>query len=237
MKISYSTHTDEETGHAENTTPERQLSRVDSAVPLTDSVFSPVDYIKNNRTRIAIGIGIGVFLAAIATCALVVSHLVLRPQLSPSQDAETKTFRETKADPFSGHENLRGTAGKEPLLLAGIDPVQYFNLAEGDDAVMGDASRFSTQWEGVRVAFVSKENLELFIKDPERYLPVFGGYDPIGLTQLTLAISNPNYWKIHNGRLYLFLGPINKVIWERDPSEMNRRAKLVWTARLPDNTR
>ncbi len=58
------------------------------------------------------------------------------------------------------------------VAIKGYDSVAYHT--EGS-AVKGD-SKFSYKWNDAKWYFASKENMDLFIKDPERYAPQYGGY-------------------------------------------------------------
>jgi YHS domain-containing protein len=58
------------------------------------------------------------------------------------------------------------------VAIKGYDTVAYHT--EGR-AMKGD-SRFSHEWNDAKWYFVSSENRDLFIQDPERYAPQYGGY-------------------------------------------------------------
>ena len=58
------------------------------------------------------------------------------------------------------------------VAIKGFDTVAYHT--EGR-AVKGN-SKFSHKWNDAKWYFVSEANRDLFIKDPERYAPQYGGY-------------------------------------------------------------
>jgi YHS domain-containing protein len=58
------------------------------------------------------------------------------------------------------------------VAIKGYDTVAYHT--EGR-AVKGN-SEFSYTWNDAKWYFVNKENMELFIQDPERYSPQYGGH-------------------------------------------------------------
>src|SRR5262245_63544555 len=58
------------------------------------------------------------------------------------------------------------------LALKGYDPVCYFT--EGQP-VKGRAE-FSYEWMGAQWLFSTKANRDLFMKDPTRYAPQYGGF-------------------------------------------------------------
>jgi YHS domain-containing protein len=61
---------------------------------------------------------------------------------------------------------------KGGVAIKGYDTVAYFT--EGKP-VKGD-ERYSFQWKGAKWLFSSKENQELFMSDPEKFAPQYGGY-------------------------------------------------------------
>ncbi|UCD36139.1 MAG: YHS domain-containing protein [Nitrospiraceae bacterium] len=63
-------------------------------------------------------------------------------------------------------------ADREGIAIKGYDAVAYFT--EGRP-VPGDRG-FSHEWNGARWLFASKENRDLFMKDPGAYAPQYGGY-------------------------------------------------------------
>ena len=61
---------------------------------------------------------------------------------------------------------------KGGVAIKGYDTVAYFT--EGKP-VKGD-EHYSFQWKGAKWLFSSKENQELFMGDPEKFAPQYGGY-------------------------------------------------------------
>ena len=58
------------------------------------------------------------------------------------------------------------------VTIKGYDTVAYFTKGKpvkGKDA-------FSFEWKGAKWLFSSNEHMELFVKDPEKYAPQYGGY-------------------------------------------------------------
>jgi YHS domain-containing protein len=56
--------------------------------------------------------------------------------------------------------------------IKGFDPVAYFTMG---GPVKGD-KRFAYEWNGATWLFSAESNRELFMNDPERYAPQYGGY-------------------------------------------------------------
>ena len=93
------------------------------------------------------------------------------------------------------------TADGAPLALHGYDPVAFFS--QGAPAV-GNASHASVH-RGATYYFASKENKKTFERDPDRYVPAFGGFCAYGVSVGKKFDGNPRYWTIWKDRLYLNL--------------------------------
>lgn len=90
--------------------------------------------------------------------------------------------------------------GKQSLALEGYDVVAYQkNAAEQ----VGDP-RVSYSWGGTEWRFASEENKALFVADPERYSPQYGGYCAFAVDKGFTAGTSPKAWHVHEGKLYLF---------------------------------
>ena len=89
---------------------------------------------------------------------------------------------------------------KKGAIANGYDVVAYF----ANKAIKGE-KKFSVKYDGVSFRFSSKENLEVFKKSPDKYIPQYGGYCAyaIGLKGEKVSI-NPKTFEIRDGKLYLF---------------------------------
>lgn len=83
--------------------------------------------------------------------------------------------------------------------IRGYDPVAYFEQGE---PVKGQES-LTYEWNGASWYFSSQKNLDAFKADPEKYTPQFGGYCAYAVGNGYTYESDPNAWKIVDGKLYL----------------------------------
>ncbi|MBT8346255.1 MAG: hypothetical protein KJO28_08110 [Desulfofustis sp.] len=58
------------------------------------------------------------------------------------------------------------------VAIKGYDTVAYHT----EGRAMKGSSKISHKWNDAKWYFVSEANRDLFIKDPERYAPQYGGY-------------------------------------------------------------
>lgn len=108
--------------------------------------------------------------------------------------------------------------------LSGYDPVAYFT----DGKAMRGSGFHVTVHDGVTYAFASDEHKSMFGKNPEKYLPVYGGYCAYGVAVGKKFVADPEVWKIVGGRLYLNLDKGIQQKWEKDIPGYIKKAEKNW---------
>lgn len=88
----------------------------------------------------------------------------------------------------------------EGVAISGYDPVSY-HLKTG--AQKGRENLLLTH-NGSIYYFVSSDNRALFMKDPERYTPAFGGWCAWAMLDGETVEINPQTYKLVNNKTYLF---------------------------------
>ncbi len=125
------------------------------------------------------------------------------------------------ADPCAGANPCAAASESAPLVyiesssdlaIRGTDPVAYF---EEGEVVAGD-SEYESEWQGATWRFSSAENQELFESDPEAYTPQYGGYCAKALSEGNVVSSDPEAWKIVDGKLYLNYSSQVQQQWLQD---------------------
>jgi YHS domain-containing protein len=111
--------------------------------------------------------------------------------------------------------------------IRGADPVAYYALLPGSKAVMGN-DEFSYEWLGATWKFSNAENRDLFIADPEKYAPEYGGYCAFAVSHNFTKSIKPNEWEIVDGKLYLNYNRTAHKKWARDKGESITRADEYW---------
>ena len=117
-----------------------------------------------------------------------------------------------------------GQSPSESLAIKGYDTVAYFNA---DKAVKGIES-FTYQWHGLTWHFSTKENRDLFAAGPEKYAPQYDGYCAWALTEARKAITDPEVWKIVDGKLYLNCSAAAYEKWSKDIPGNIKKADAIW---------
>jgi YHS domain-containing protein len=100
---------------------------------------------------------------------------------------------------FAPAPQARASEQGPDLAIKGYDTVAYFKLGK---AVKGSES-FTFRWHDMTWQFSSQEHRDLFAAEPERYAPQYDGYCAWAMTESRLAITDPEVWKIVDGKLYL----------------------------------
>ncbi len=117
------------------------------------------------------------------------------------------------------------TMATEPkIAIKKYDPVAYFTESK---AVHGtDAFTFS--YHDMIWYFSSQKNHDLFAADPHAYAPQYDGYCAWAMTESRLAITDPEVWKIVDGKLYLNCSRAAYEKWIRDIPSHIKMADRIW---------
>jgi YHS domain-containing protein len=114
--------------------------------------------------------------------------------------------------------------GADGLALKGFDTVAYF---AAENAVKGDA-KYEYVWNGAKWLFSSEENMKMFQANPEAYAPQFGGYCSYAVSEGYTADTDPEAWKVVDGKLYLNYNHKVREMWEQNQTERIQKAKANW---------
>lgn len=113
--------------------------------------------------------------------------------------------------------------------IYGYDTVAYFTK---NKAVKGN-KKFMTEHLGAEWYFSSKEHMDMFVANPEKYMPQYGGYCAYALSDGRLVGIDEDAFTILDGKLYLNYSKSVMKEWrtstERFISEAN-----AWYPQLVD---
>ena len=111
------------------------------------------------------------------------------------------------------------------LAIKGYDPVAYF---DNKGPVKG-TSEFTATYKNAIYQFVSSENRDQFRADPQAYAPQYGGYCAFGVAMGKKFETDPQAWKIEDGKLYLNLDKSVQKRWLENTQEFIQDADNNWT--------
>ena len=126
---------------------------------------------------------------------LAATAFAILPFTGPSAQAEEPVY-----------QSLLGTA------IDGTDPVAYFT----EERPVEGKSSITHEWNGATWRFASEENRAKFVADPSAFAPQYGGYCAWAVSQGYTASTDPNAWKIVDGKLYLNYNRSVQAKWEGD---------------------
>ena len=117
---------------------------------------------------------------------------------------------------FFAQENTNVQKG---YAAEGYDVVAYFN----NTATKGD-KKFTATHNDVKYKFSNAENLKAFTKNPEKFIPQYGGYCAYAIAVKGEKVKiNPKTFEIRDGKLYLFYnawGTNTLELWQKENPEM-----------------
>ncbi len=124
----------------------------------------------------------------------------------------------------SAHAAERLNLTHEGVAVLGYDPVAYF---VSDQAVKG-SSKITAEFAGATYHFSSGENLAIFLANPVRYLPQYGGFCAYGVALGATPQIDPKVHQMIDGKLYL--GSTASVMsqWRKDAPRVIKAADKSW---------
>ena len=106
----------------------------------------------------------------------------------------------------------RVNADRKGVAVKGYDVVAYF--VDGR-AVPGEAA-LEHELGGVRYRFASAANRDRFVREPQRFVPQYGGFCAWAVSRGYTADTDPLAWRIVDGRLFLNYDRSVQRQWETD---------------------
>ncbi len=99
------------------------------------------------------------------------------------------------------------------LALSGFDPVAYFT----DEKPLMGHDDLELSFAGTTWRFRNEGNRAAFAQNPEVYLPMFGGYDPVAVARGVATPGHPQIWLVRGERLYLFYDAEARKVFSTTP--------------------
>jgi YHS domain-containing protein len=114
------------------------------------------------------------------------------------------------------------------VAIKGYDPVAYFI----DRKPVKGSREFEYVWMGAKWHFSSADHRDLFVKNPEKYAPQYGGYCAYAVSRGSTADIDPEVWTLVAGKLYLNLSKKIRDKWSKDIPGNIKKADEKWPAIL-----
>lgn len=88
---------------------------------------------------------------------------------------------------------------KDGVAISGFDTVAFHTAA----APTPGSPQFTAEYQGVTWQFASAANRDLFVANPAKYAPAYGGWCSAGASKGKKVATKAEYWAVVDGQLYL----------------------------------
>lgn len=120
------------------------------------------------------------------------------------------------------------------VAIMGYDPVAYFTE---NQAVKG-SEKFSYEWLGTPWHFANSEHRDMFINEPVKYAPQYGGYCAGEVVGGSVTINvDPEAFKIIDGKLYLIYDRGGAENFAANADDLVPKATANWPKIVADLNR
>lgn len=113
------------------------------------------------------------------------------------------------------------------IAVDGYDLVSYFQ----NKPIKG-LTQYAVKFKSATYLFQTEANKKLFISNPSKYLPMYGGYCAYAMGfDGSLVEIDPETYKIIDGKLYLFYNAYfnnTKTKWDKEEKSLKRKADSNW---------
>lgn len=115
-------------------------------------------------------------------------------------------------------------ATEPQIAIKKYDPVAYFT----ENKAVHGTDEYTFIYHDMVWYFSSQKNRDLFAADPQSYAPQYDGYCAWAMTESRLAHTDPEVWKIIDGKLYLNCSKAAYEKWARDIPAHIKIADRIW---------
>ncbi len=114
--------------------------------------------------------------------------------------------------------------GRGEFAIRGYDTVAYHTE---EKPVKGN-NNYTAQYNGASWRFASADNRDIFLTDPEKWAPKYGGYCAWAVSNNYTASTDPDAWSIVDNTLYLNYSRSVRKKWSKDIPGNIRKADANW---------
>ena len=108
--------------------------------------------------------------------------------------------------------------------VGGYDIVSYHT----EDMPLDGLDTITADHNGVTWYFATEANREIFLADPERYVPAYDGHCAYALANDRKVRSDPLAYRVVDGVLYMNFSPSIQERWERDIPGYLEQSEANW---------
>ena len=117
------------------------------------------------------------------------------------------------------------------VALSGYDPVAYFEAGQPTQGM----KPLAYTYKGSVFLFANEANRGKFVADPQKYAPQYGGFCALGTANGYKVKTEPDAFKVVDGKLYFNYNRKVLEIWQQDEAGYIKRANQNWpeVSRMP----
>ena len=130
-----------------------------------------------------------------------------------------------------GPHNTTSDGADGKLMLKGFDPVAYHTLGKHTPG----RAEIKSEHDGVTYRFMSDEHKTMFLKEPAKYVPQYGGFCANGIAYGIPWGGDADTWKIIDGKLYIFGGESSRRYFLMDEKTNLAHAERYWADEVRGN--
>ncbi len=164
------------------------------------------------------------------TLALAAAFFGMPVFTAQSFGQSTQAVSSVAAEPIRNIEEW--DISKSNLAIDGYDPVAYF--PEGGSKAKKGKKSISTTYEGVTYRFATEENRDVFLANPAKFEPAYGGWCAWAMSKGSKTEIDPKSFIVKDDRLYLFykgiFGNTKKDWLDGDHGQLESSADDEWKA-------
>jgi YHS domain-containing protein len=112
----------------------------------------------------------------------------------------------------------------EGSAIRGYDPVAYFTNGEPTQG----KETISYQYSGATWQFATEDHRDVFVADPEKYTPQYGGFCAYAMANGFFVSTDPHAWQIHEDKLYLNYSEGVRERWRKNIPKYVAKADENW---------
>jgi YHS domain-containing protein len=120
--------------------------------------------------------------------------------------------------------NTTSEGADASLMLKGHDPVAYFSVGRH----LPGKPEIKADHDGVTYRFASEENKAMFLKEPAKFVPQYGGFCSNGIVYGIPWGGEPETWKMIDGKVFIFGGAGSMRYFLMDEKRNLELANRYW---------
>jgi YHS domain-containing protein len=111
--------------------------------------------------------------------------------------------------------------------IHGYDPVAYLTSKQA----LEGKKEIRQNFEGLTYLFATEENKDLFSKEPQKFIPAYGGWCAYAMAEGEKVDIDPKTFKIVDGKTYLFYNGVwgnTLKKWDKEEPKLKMNADKEW---------